>query len=219
MRTSGYADWFNTLAAVATQIGADDVARDAHTLASRVAEGRFFLATIGQYKRGKSTLLNALTGEPLRPAGVAPVTSAITVLRYGAHHAAEVIFKDGRRTSVPIADVHMFVSETDNPENVRNVAEVEIFCPSPLLASGMCLVDTPGIGSVFQGNTEEARAFVPQIDAALVVLGVDLPISADELALVADVAQQVGNLAFVLNKVDRLDADDLGEVRWLLPAF
>jgi predicted GTPase len=77
----------------------------------------------------------------------------------------------------------------------------------------MCLVDTPGLGSAFQGNTEETRAFVPHIDAALVVLGVDPPISADELALVSNLAQQVGQLVFVLNKVDRLNASDLAEAR------
>jgi len=202
-----------TLTTVADELGSGDVARDARDLASRVAEGRFFLAAVGQFKRGKSTLLNALIGEPLLPTGVAPVTSAITVLRYGARRAAEVVFKDGRRTSIPIADVHTFVTEADNPENMRHVSAVEIFCQSSLLASGMCLVDTPGLGSVFQGNTEETRAFVPRIDAALVVLGVDPPISADELALVSDVAQQVRDMVFVLNKVDRLNASDFAEAR------
>jgi hypothetical protein len=208
-----HAETLTALAAVADELGSGDLARDARDLASRVADGRFFLATVGQFKRGKSTLLNALIGELLLPTGVAPVTAAITVLRYGARLAADVVFKDGRRTSIPISDVHTFVTEADNHENMRHVAAVEIFSPSSLLASGMCLVDTPGLGSVFQANTEETRAFVPHIDAALVVLGVDPPISADELALVSDVAQQIGQLVFVLNKVDRLNASDLAEAR------
>jgi hypothetical protein len=68
----------------------------------------------------------------------------------------------------------------------------------------MCLVDTPGIGSVFLGNTETTRAFVPHIDAALVVLGADPPISADELALVEEIGKQCRDLFFVLNKADKL---------------
>jgi hypothetical protein len=208
-----HAGTLTALATIADELGSADLARDARDLASRVAEGRFFLATVGQFKRGKSTLINALIGEPLLPTGVAPVTSAITIVRYGASPAAEVVFKDGQRTSIPISEVHTFVTEADNHENLRHVAAVEIFSPSPLLASGMCLVDTPGLGSVFHGNTEETQAFVPHIDAALVVLGVDPPIGADELALVSDVAQQVGQLVFVLNKVDRLNAGDLAEAR------
>ena len=210
---NGDGETLSALADVADELRSDDLAREARDLASRVAEGRFLLATVGQFKRGKSTLINALIGEALLPTGVAPVTSAITIVRYGARPAAEVVFKDGQRTSILISEVHTFVTEVDNHENRRHVAAVEIFSPSPLLASGMCLVDTPGLGSVFHGNTEETRAFVPHIDAALVVLGVDPPIGADELALVSEVAQQVGPLVFVLNKADRLNASDLTEGR------
>ena len=67
----------------------------------------------------------------------------------------------------------------------------------------MCLVDTPGIGSVSIENTVATEAFVPHIDAALVVLVSDPPISADELALVDAVARQTAELIFVLSKADR----------------
>jgi hypothetical protein len=201
------------LAAIGAELGSEHVARDAQEMAHRVAEGRFFLATIGQFKRGKSTLLNALLGDTLLPTGVAPVTSAITIVRYGSELSADVAFKDGRRARIGVSDVHTFVTEEDNPENRRGVSAVEIFSPAPLLATGMCLVDTPGLGSVFQGNTEETRAFVPHIDAALVVLGADPPIGGDELALVSEVAQRVEQLVFVLNKADRVSAGDMVEVR------
>jgi predicted GTPase len=201
------------LATLAEQLGADAAAGDARALATRVAEGRFFLVAVGQFKRGKSTLLNALIGEAILPTGVAPVTSAITVMRYGLDRAAVVVFKDGRRRPIGVDDVPAFVTEARNPENERAVAAVEIFSPTPLLASGMCLVDTPGLGSVFQHNTDATRAFVPHVDAALVVLGIDPPITADELALVIEVSRQVDHLIFVLNKVDRLNADELAEAR------
>ena len=201
------------LAVVAEALGAESVARGARELSDRVLEGRFFLAVVGQFKRGKSTLLNALVGEALLPRGVAPVTSAITVLRYGPRIKADVVFKDGRRQVIDRAEIHRFVTESDNPENRLQVAAVEIFCPAPLLASGMCLVDTPGLGSVFQGNTDETRAFVPHIDAALVVLGADPPISGEELSLAATVAKQVPDVVVVLNKADRLRVPELAEAR------
>src|SRR5207244_12572453 len=76
-------------------------------------------------------------------------------------------------------DVPLYVTEEHNHENVKGVAVVEVFLPAPLLARGLCLVDTPGIGSTFAANSEVTRAFVPHIDAALVVLGADPPISGD----------------------------------------
>ena len=97
-----------------------------------------------------------------------------------------------------------YVSEEQNPANEKGVSVVEVFVPNSLLASGMCLVDTPGIGSVITANTEATRAFVPHIDAALVVIGADPPISGDEVVLIEQVAQHVHALIFVLSKADRL---------------
>ena len=70
----------------------------------------------------------------------------------------------------------------------------------------MCFVDTPGIGSVFAGNTAATQAFIPHIDAAIVVIGTDPPLSGDELQLVEAVSQDVHELVFVLNKADRANA-------------
>jgi hypothetical protein len=67
----------------------------------------------------------------------------------------------------------------------------------------MCLVDTPGLGSVFTGNTAATEAFIPHIDAALVVVGADPPLAGEELALVEAVARHVPDLILVINKADR----------------
>jgi GTP-binding protein EngB required for normal cell division len=192
------------LAAVSAEAGADRIAREAFDLDERLAQGRFFVACVGQFKRGKSTLLNALLGRSILSTGVVPVTAAVTVLRYGAALAAHVRFADGRRLQVDPSRLGEFVSEAENPENHKGVAAVEMTVPSPLLRSGMCLVDTPGLGSVFVANSATTRAFVPQIDAALVVVGTDPPISGEELELVEQVAAQVDSLVVVLNKCDRV---------------
>jgi hypothetical protein len=192
------------MANLATAAGADLLAREAQALAERVAEERFFVACVGQFKRGKSTLLNALVGSPVLPTGVVPVTAIVTVLRHGPIPRAEVHLQNGARQAIAVASVAEFVSEEHNPGNRKSVSAVEVFLPSPLLASGMCLVDTPGIGSVFAGNTAVTREFVPHIDAALVVIGADPPISGDELSLIDEVSRQIGDIVFVLNKADRL---------------
>jgi len=75
----------------------------------------------------------------------------------------------------------------------------------------MCLVDTPGIGSVFAGNTETTREFIPQIDAAILVIGADPPISGEELALIEEVGGNVDEILIVLNKIDRVSWNDRRE--------
>jgi hypothetical protein len=191
------------LAEIADELGETSTSTDIRELVGRVNEGRFFVACVGQFKRGKSTLLDALVGESILPIGVLPVTTVPTVLRYGTERAARVLIKNRWQTIRP-EDLGRYVSEEFNPENQKAVAGVEVFLPSPLLAAGMCLVDTPGVGSVFTGNTEATKAFIPQIDAAILVVGADPPISGDELALIAAVAANVDRIVIVLNKTDRV---------------
>jgi GTPase Era involved in 16S rRNA processing len=195
------------LAEIAEQLCGSSVAADARQLGARTGEGRFFVACIGQFKRGKSTLLDALVGEPILPTGVVPVTTVPTVLRYGEQRAARVLISDKWRVVKP-EELAQYVSEELNPENRKRVEGVEVFLPSPLLASGMCLVDTPGIGSVFAGNTETTKDFIPQIDAAILVVGADPPISGEELALIEAVAANVDEILVTLNKIDRVSATE-----------
>ena len=191
------------LAGVAEEAGAVSIAQDARALLERVMEGRFFVACLGQFKRGKSTLINALLGEELLPSGVAPVTSVVTIVRWGTRRARVRLGEDEWR-DVPVEELVYYVSEAKNPENRLGVRGVEVFSSSPFLERGLCLVDTPGISSVFVGNTAETQAFVPHVDAGIVVLGGDPPISGDELTLVREVIARVPDVLFVMNKADRL---------------
>ncbi len=191
------------LAAMAEQLGEGSVSADVRQLLARIDEGRFYVACVGQFKRGKSTLLDAFVGEPILPTGVVPVTAVPTVLRYGSQRAARVLI-DAKWQTISPEDLPQYVSEELNPQNRKQVEGVDVFLPSPLLASGMCLVDTPGIGSVFSGNTETTKDFIPQIDAAILVVGADPPISGGELALIEAVAVNVDEILIVLNKIDRV---------------
>lgn len=194
------------LAELAKEFEAEHVASTARSIAEKVSGGRFYVACIGQFKRGKSTLLNALIGHSILPTDVVPVTAVPTIIRHGEHLSARVRFKTAAWIDVPVSTVDEYVSEAKNPENAKGVAGVEIFVPSTLLKSGMCFVDTPGIGSVFAGNTAATQAFIPHIDAAIVVVGTDPPLSGDELQLVETISQDVHELVFVLNKADRANA-------------
>ncbi len=191
------------LADLAQELGAEPQAEEARELAERVSEGRFYVACVGQFKRGKSTLLNALVGHEVLPIGFVPVTAVPTVVRFGNELHARVRMRDGAWLDVATPDLKEYVTEEFNPENKKAVDGAEVFVPSPLLSSGMCFVDTPGLGSVFTGNTATTQAFIPHIDAALVVVGADPPIAGEELALVEAVGRQVRDLILVINKADR----------------
>lgn len=71
----------------------------AQQLMARLGEDHFELVVLGQFKRGKTSLMNALVGQPLRPTGVLPVTSAITSLRFGSRQRAIIHLGDRARQS------------------------------------------------------------------------------------------------------------------------
>lgn len=202
-------DLLAELQAIALELSATEIAEDAGTLAVRVAEGLFYVACVGQFKRGKSTLLNTLIGAQLLPTGVIPVTAVITIVRYGPAVRAIVHFDDGHEESVDRASLTDYIAEERNSGNRKRVRVVEVYAPSELLSFGMCFVDTPGLGSVFHQNSETTRAFLPHIDAAIVVLGADPPISGDEAAIAQEIAKDAPQLLFVLNKADRMSDTDV----------
>ena len=191
------------LADLAQELGAEPVVEEARDLAARVSEGRFYVACVGQFKRGKSTLLNALVGYAVVPTGFVPVTAVPTVIRFGEELHARIRLRDGSWQDVAMPNLKEFVTEELNPENKKAVDGAEVFVPSPLLSTGMCFVDTPGLGSVFTGNTATTKAFIPHVDAALVVVGADPPLAGEELTLVESIGMQVQDLILVINKADR----------------
>ncbi len=197
------------IADLAAEFEARPIADAARSAAERVSEGRFYVACVGFFKRGKSTLLNALLGHPVLPTGILPVTTVPTILRYGSQAAARLRLQDAEWTDIPVNSLEDYVSEEKNPENVKKVAALEIFLPHPFLSRGMCFVDTPGLGSVFAGNTAATHAFIPHIDAAIVVSGADPPLSGEELQFVEIVAREARELLFVLNKADRVGETEL----------
>jgi GTP-binding protein EngB required for normal cell division len=201
------------LAALARDLGAVRLAEDADALAERLREGRFYVVCVGQFKRGKSTLLNALIGTEILPTGVVPLTSVVTVVRHGERVGARVRLTEEDWRPCDPSRLSEYVTEEKNPGNRKGVGGVEVFVPSPLLANGMSLVDTPGVGSVMEGAAIATEAFVPHIDAAVVVLGSDPPITADELALVQRIEDVTPRLIVVLNKADRVSDVERHEAR------
>lgn len=200
------------LAELAHHAGMAEIAREASALDERIAESRFYVACVGQFKRGKSTLINALLGDQILPVGIVPVTNLVTVVRHG-ERGARVRFEGGAWQEIHPADLANYVTEERNPSNEKRVAALELFHPSPLLAGGMCLVDTPGVGSVFARASEATRAFVPHIDACIVLVGGDPPLSGDEAALIERVASEVDEILVAFNKADRLSDAERGEAK------
>lgn len=188
-----------------------DERRLAHcaALMVKLAEDRFTLAVLGQFKRGKSSLMNSIIGRELLPVGVRPLTSAITVLRYGS--VERLLIQRQHWTNeqeVPVERLADYVTEKGNPGNREQVTAAYLELPLPFLRRGLEFVDTPGVGSSVAANTATTYGFLPQCDAALFVTSAEAPLNRMELEFLRDVRRHASKMFFVINKIDLLgDAD------------
>ena len=184
--------------------------------AERLTADRFQLAVLGQFKRGKSTLLNAMIGRPLLATGILPLTAIPTFLVPSERRAITLAYRGGRAEREETADwrglaqkIAAATTEEGNPANVRDLERVDVETPSRRSLRSAVLIDTPGVGSTYSHNTKAAEAVLPECDAALFVVSADPPITEVELKYLREICRAVSHVVVVLNKADLLDAADL----------
>ncbi len=106
-----------TLLQIAQRTNNTAIADFLNEVLDKLPKEEFYLALLGLFKRGKSTLINAMLGRTIVPTGVIPVTSVITRIRYGNDPTARISFGDGSEKEVPIQELPKYVSEAGNPDN------------------------------------------------------------------------------------------------------
>jgi GTPase Era involved in 16S rRNA processing len=192
-------------------------------LRERLVTQRFQLAVLGQFKRGKSTLLNTLLRADALPTGVIPVTAIATFLQYAKKPRLCVSYLSGKTEQFDASGeealrerLRALVTEEANPKNALGVDRVDVFLPSELLQRGVVLIDTPGVGSTFRHNTAAADAILHECDATLFVVSPDPPITEVEIDFLSRIRETVAHLIIVLNKIDIVEPGEAESVRTFL---
>jgi ribosome biogenesis GTPase A len=178
----------------------------------KLASNQLHLAVLGQMKRGKSSFINALLGAEILPTGVLPVTAVITEIKYGVAPEVAILHTTGQREKIELGALADYITESANPGNKKQVASVEITYPSPFLEAGIVLIDTPGIGSTHAHNTRTTESYLEHVDAGIVVLSVDPPITEIESQFVRGIKEVIPKLFFILNKTDVASRDEVSHL-------
>lgn len=168
------------------------------------------VAVIGQFKRGKSTLVNAMLEENILPVGIVPVTSVVTKIEYG-EEKIKVFFDRGNVEEIEAGQLAKYVNEQENPDNKQGVLSIGLNSKAEFLKEGLVLVDTPGVGSVHKHNTDAAYAFVKESDGIIFLLSVDSPINEIEIEFLKNAKEFASKFYFVVNKIDNISEEELSE--------
>jgi GTP-binding protein EngB required for normal cell division len=177
-----------------------------------ILQNEVSVAVIGRFKAGKSSFLNHFTHRAVLPVGVVPVTAVITELRFGPAERAEIHFLDGRVQAAPVDGIAAYVSERENPENLKGVKLITVELPGLERFPGLKFVDTPGLESALVHNTEEALRWLPNVGLALVAVSVDPPLSQQDIELLKKLYRFTPNVTVLLTKVDLLAPEERSEV-------
>lgn len=176
---------------------------------ARVRRGSAAVVVVGEKKRGKSSLINALVGRPgLLPVDADVATCVHVVVSYGPDGATVVEGGGSTGREVPLDAVAEYAALDPGarvPEH-EDVSQVQVRVPAPLLAGGLELIDTPGVGGLVAGHAALTLATLDRADALVFVLDGSSEITASELAFLERATERIATVVFALTKIDQFPA-------------
>jgi hypothetical protein len=183
---------------------------------ARLLDDRIRVLVVGEFKQGKSMLVNALVSAPVCPVYDDVATAVPTVVQFAAEPVLTVVRQhDGAdgpveqrtsRSDVPLPElseaVAAHVAESHNPGNRQKLHHVEVGVPRHLLQAGLEIVDTPGVGGLNSVHGAATMSALPTADAVLLVSDASQEYTAPELEFLSRAVRLCPNVACVLTKTD-----------------
>src|SRR5689334_6587902 len=177
---------------------------------------------VGEFKQGKSKLINALVNAPVCPVDDDIATSLPTIVRYGEPASAAVLVPtadnqagnqaanpagdggDGsiERWPIELSELPALVSEQGNPGNSRKLAAAEVCLPRRVLTGGLTIIDSPGVGGMGSTHTLTTLTALPTADALLMVSDASQEYTEPELRFLRQAMRITPSVAAVLSKTD-----------------
>lgn len=195
----------------ATVIGRKDLVERLVQTRARLQDPNVRVVVVGEFKQGKSKLINALVNAPVCPIDDDIATSVPTAVGYGEQPAAWVVTRaDDSEVELPriikqtiqIDRLAEYVSEKGNPGNERHILTAEVSLPRELLKGGLRLVDSPGVGSLDSTKALSTLSALSSADAVLLVSDASQEYTEPEVQLLKHALRICPNVAAVLAKTD-----------------
>lgn len=182
---------------------------------NRLTDPAFHVLVVGEFKQGKSSLVNALLGQTICPVDDDIATAVPTAVRFSAQPEAAVLLDqagDGRnpdideprRQPIGVEEVPRWVTERHGEAAAggERIRSVDVGLPLPMLEEGLVLVDTPGVGGLGSTHGTATMGALPLADAVLFVSDASQELTAPEVEFLQHARQMCPNVVMVLTKTD-----------------
>lgn len=166
---------------------------------------KFAVGILGEFKRGKSTVINALMGREIMPSDILPTSATMNRVTYGLNPGAQVHMRNGEVEAIAVDKLIDYVTKLDKEKEAMAelVEEAIVFYPCKFCKDGVDIVDTPGLND--SGRMDKiVEEVIPKLDAVVMVITYDSPISMSESAFIRSklMTSDIGRLIFLVNKMD-----------------
>jgi GTPase Era involved in 16S rRNA processing len=177
----------------------------------RMEERTFSIAVVGEFKRGKSTFINALLSQDILPSDILPTTATLNRVTYGVVPSVKIMFKDGSEEQVPIDQLSDYVTKlTDKSEKTAElVKEAVVYYPIPYCQNNVEIIDTPGLNDDLN-MTEVTLSVLPKVDAAIMIILAQAPFAESERDFLENklLINDLGRIIFVVTGIDRFNTPE-----------
>lgn len=184
----------------------------------RFAATRFLVVVAGDFKSGKSTLVNALVARSVCPVRVTPRTARVTRLcaveRPDTGEEVVVTYLEDRpaeRRDLAQVSLDDLVAVKGKETEAVDMVDVFLKPGDTLLRHPLRLVDTPGLGSTNADHSETTRRYMSHADVILFVFTASKPFSDAERAFLLENRSRIDRIVFAVNQIDRA-GDEADEV-------
>ena len=164
------------------------------------------IVVAGDFKQGKSSLVNSLLGITVCPVDDDIATAIPTYLRYGPEFKAELLHEGDppRRDPIDVADIRKYVVEHPAPNGTNGArpAGVVVQVPRKILAAGLVIVDTPGVGGLNSAHAAASLAAISMADAVLFVTDASQELTSSEFEFLRRAREMCDTVVCVLTKSD-----------------
>lgn len=172
---------------------------------------KFHLAILGEFKRGKSTLVNSIIGKELLPHDVLPTTATINVLEFGEEENCTIAWMDGKTEELELSRTGLSRLSVGGDLDASKIKHVLIKLSLPLLKQEIVIIDTPGVNDISKSRREVTEQILPYCDAAVFLLDAVAPVTKSEAEFLETkiLTQKIDSIIFVISKIDRLDEEEM----------